>query len=100
MNGKVALGISRLAFAVGILNFGIFALEYGYFGGTASGGKVEGDRFFLHHKSPREELRYVQVSESVFRYSVWHESTIGPGMVAAMAAGANIYRIRARRAAA
>jgi hypothetical protein len=97
MNGRLALAISHLVFVLGLLNFGIFMLECGYFGGTASRGKVEGGKFFLYNKSPREDQRYVPVSESVFRYCTWHEGTIMYTHLAAITAGANIYRIRNRR---
>ncbi|HMF42679.1 MAG TPA: hypothetical protein VKQ32_18540 [Polyangia bacterium] len=99
MNSKAALVISYVFLALGVLSLAGLVVEIGY-GGSASSGKIENGHFFLRRKSPREDLRYVQVSEPVFRYLAWHEKTFELGMVIAVAASANIQRIRKRRGAA
>jgi len=77
--------------AATFVNFGVFAFATAYIGGAAQWGKVVDGRYFVGSHG-----HFTEVSEAVFRYSVWHFHSTWISFLVLLAVAA-VLELRERR---
>jgi hypothetical protein len=92
MSSNAKLHLCLALFVIGIANFLAFFVMAVYLGGDAVNGKVTADHFYLMSHG-----RYTEVSESIYRYSLWHARSVWVTHPLALIAGYWYYRVKAER---